>query len=313
MTPVKFITPDDGVTAEDLAKDVDATMTIGTDGGETTEFLNDNPNWHTEVGTVTVGDVRIDPRVQRPENLRLTRKISRNLFIPALGTVTVSVRVNQGPNNDETWYILLDGQQRMIGASKAGYRGPVSAMFHFGLSLQEEARLFRLLNDGVDVPAADKYSVGLVEQLPDALLVQQVLDELEISLGNNPGQFQAVVFGRRIVSMPEGVEAFRWALKTVREFYAQDEVPRYEGRLVEALARMKVRYGSLINTRSLVTKVLKQGGPIYILKQARMKKEVNNTTAMVGTIEALIQTYNAYLQTAGGHKLPDWDRSKKEK
>jgi hypothetical protein len=310
MTPVQFITPTDGVTAEELAKEVDETTAIATDG-DATEFLNNNPNWHTEVGTVTVGDVRIDPRVQRPENLRLTRKISKNLFVPALGTVTVSVRVNQGPKADETFYILLDGQQRMIGASKAGYRGPVAATFHFGLTLQEEARLFRLLNDKVDVPAADKYNVGLVEGLPDALLVQQVLDDLGITLGNNPGQFQAVVFARRIVAMPDGMEAFRWALGVVREFYAQDEVPKYEGRLVEALARMKVRYGTLINTKSLVTKVLKQGGPIYLLKQAKLKKEVNNTTAMVGCIEALIQTYNAYLQSTSGHKLPDWDRSSK--
>lgn len=314
MTPAKFISP--GNEVEEAASplvgtgstnitfaDVDASAVIK-------HVTASNPNHHTEVGTVTVNDVRIDPRVQRPENLRLTRKISRNLVLPALGTVTVSVREHQGPNGDETWFILLDGQQRMIGARKAGYEGPVPARFHFNLTLQEEAELFRLLNDKVDVPAVDKYNVGLTEGLEDVALVQGILDQLKISLGSNSGQFHAVVVGRRLVSLPGGVDAFQWALKVVREMHPQDEAPKYEGRLVEALARWRLRDGSKINTSSLVTKVLKQGGPIYILKLGKLKMDTNRTTAMVGVVEALIQTYNASLQYGKGNRLDDWGQKK---
>jgi hypothetical protein len=327
MTPVQFIAPGQSdATAEEIVAGVEAAakpeapakeeaplIHDGGDLGESTavEFISSNPNHRTEVGTVTVADVRIDPRVQRPENLKLTRKISRNLVLAALGTVTISVRENQGPNKNETWYILLDGQQRMIGSRKAGYTGPIRALFHFGLSLQEEAELFLLLNDKVDVPAASKYTVGLTGGLADVVLVQQVLDQMDIKLGNNPGQFNSVVVARRVVAMPDGAEAFRWALRVVKEFYPQDETPKYEGRMIEALARLKVRHGNLINTKSLIAKVLKMGGPVYILQLAKLKKETNRTTSMVGMIEALIQTYNAYLQLDKGNRLPDWDRTKK--
>ncbi len=322
MTPVKFTSPSDGTAAEPetgITTVADAKIDpqvaqpfndASTDKGIIDYVTAGNPNHHTEVGTVTVKDVRIDPRVQRPENLRLTRKISRNLVLAALGTVTVSVREHQGPNGDETWYILLDGQQRMIGARKAGYDGPVPARFHFGLSLQEEAELFRLLNDKVDVPAADKYTVGLTEGLEDVVLVQSILDQLGIKLGGNPGQFHAVVVARRLVSMTNGPDAFRWALKAIRDMYPQDEAPKYEGRLVEGLARLRLRDGSKINTSALVTKVLKQGGPIHTLKLGKLKMDTNGTTAMVGVIQAVIQTYNNGLQHDKGNRLEEWGGKK---
>lgn len=313
MNAVQFVTPAEGIvdTAPALAPDVTISDVAATDDVKPTPFVSANPEHREEVGTVTVLDVRIDPRVQRPENLRLTRKISRNLVLAALGTVTISVREGQGPDGDQTWYILLDGQQRMIGARKAGYEGPVPARFHFGLSLQEEAELFRLLNDKVDIPAADKYLVGLTEGLADVIQVQAVLDSLGIVLGPNPGQFHAVVVGRRIVAMPDGQELFRWALRMVRDFYPDDETPKFEGRLIEALARLKAKNPHL-NSKSLVTKVLRQGGVVYVMSLGKMKMNSNKTTAMVGLIEALIQVYNAYLQEGKGTKLPDWDRGNKK-
>ena len=95
---------------------------------------------YTEVRTLAVGMLEVDPKYQRFHDQAWSSKIGRTFNSDLLDTLHVSFR--------DGHYYIFDGQHRYYGVLKRfkdnGY--PVTCKIYHGLSEEEEARLFVLFN-----------------------------------------------------------------------------------------------------------------------------------------------------------------------
>lgn len=255
-------------------------------------------------GTIKFEDFKVDLAVQRPENRGLINRIKREFDQDALGSITISVRTNQVDGTDE--FIILDGQQRTTAAHEIGYDAPFHAVFHYGLSMQDEARLFRLLQVRVGVPIKEQFRVALTENRPDATGVMRVLNELGIKLDPNGG-FVAVGVGLRIARQTDGLDNLRWALRFIQDTWADDPSP-YDGRLVEALTQLKQRHGAALKTPRLKEQIHKAGKTIdKLIGDSKVRRGVHKNTAVKSLGDELIKVYDTGLQKKGPNWLPFWN------
>lgn len=257
-------------------------------------------------GTVKFSEVKIDPRVQRPKDEGWQARIAADFDPDALGTVTISVR----RNGDQ---IVLDGQQRMGAAEIVGYDGEVMANFYRGLSLKQEAALFRRLNFKKNVPVINKFLVSLNEGNPQSLAIKALLDALGIEVVGTGG-FTAIGTAQRIAGWDDkGIIDLRWALGVMVQVWGP-EGRNLDGRIIEALALWHHRdgdteTGGLINTAMLCRKLAGRGmGQPGILGEARTWKTVQGGRLVVNLADVLIGTYNVKLSK---NELPQWQRSRK--
>jgi len=107
-----------------------------------------------------VMDISVDPLVQRVLDVKRVDEIVRDFDPEALGVLTVSLR------NDGT-LICLDGQHRAEALKRLGLSMVEWRMVTYeGLTLREEAALFRKLNNTKRLDAATLFRVGVVEEVP---------------------------------------------------------------------------------------------------------------------------------------------------
>lgn len=86
---------------------------------------------------VPLSAIMIDPRYQRPLDEKRAEKIANEFHWDQFGVLELSFRENDT-------YAVFDGQHRLAAALKMGL-GSVPAIIHQGLSAEEEAILFTLL------------------------------------------------------------------------------------------------------------------------------------------------------------------------
>lgn len=265
-----------------------------------------SPGHGVKRGTIGFDEISVDRRVQRPRNTGLINKIKKEFNRDALGTITISVR--EDPETQLiTEYVILDGQQRTTAAHELGYNGPFHAVFHYGLSLQDEAKLFRLLQVRVSVPIKEQFRVALTEGRRDALGVMETLTSLGIKLDPNGG-FVAVGVALRIARQTDGLDNFRWALQLIKDVFAPDDASPYDGRLVEALALLRARHGNALKTARLLEQIKKSGKDVdRLIGDAKTRRSVHKGTSVKNLGDAIVKVYNTGLQKNGPNWLPFWN------
>lgn len=141
------------------------------------------------VETVRVGDLHIDPRVQREHIVESKLDRIRKKYNPnALGTFEASRR-----NNGKL--VLLDGMHRRIVIMEKEEQGEdflIDCKVHTGLSLQEEAELFVDLNNQQAANALDLHKVRVVQKDPVALALDKAAAEYGWRIGSGTGCISAV-------------------------------------------------------------------------------------------------------------------------
>lgn len=270
---------------------------------ELANFKSANPDWHSKSGRVRLDELVVDPRIQRPPVIVEINKIAKEFDERALGTLTLSARPD---GKGDYIYVILDGQQRRLGAIKAGFTGTVRAEVHYGLSLQEEARLFRLLNFRRAVQPIVLFKNALLEGDPDALTVQQILDDLGIPFGT-PRGYSGAKASVRLVSRRNGATVLRWALTQVQRIYdPQGKGGCYDAAVVEAFYWLYDHHGSRIDEENLYNKLAREaGGVADLVGQAKLIKSVRGGRIGVNLIRAIIARYN-HDKRSPRTKLPDW-------
>ncbi len=277
-------------------------------------FKPESVDHYVTTGELTFGQMAIDPEIQRPVDARLVNKIAAEFDPDALGVVVVSVRVDE---DDKTHYVVLDGQQRLNGANKAGWKEPVMAKLHHGLTRQDEARLFRLLNNRKPVTPYQVFKAELVEGREVPVQIIEILREVGVPFGPPKG-FGGVEAAKRIMALPNGTGAvsFRWALQVIKDVYAVDGFSSniYDYRVVEALARLHHRHANRIKTQELVERLQARGSNVLSLIQAgKLQQDVNGGPLGPSIINAIIRIYNRKRQADGPTALPEWERVKADR
>lgn len=121
-----------------------------------------------EYAEVPLRLLRVDPRYQRKVNAAFVRKAVKRFEADAVGVITLSLR-------DDGYYYIIDGQQRSeIMRGVEGVDGSISGRYKRGMTLQQEAELFRLLDTKWTMSVDDKFRAYLAAGEPDIVMLDAI-------------------------------------------------------------------------------------------------------------------------------------------
>jgi hypothetical protein len=255
-------------------------------------------------GTVThriverkVGDLWVDPTVQRTLKKSRADAMAAEFRPDALGVLTTS---NRGAGRIH----VVDGQHRYRAAEVAGYTGPIQTTEYSGLTLAEEAALFRLLNKTEKVSAIDQFLVACVEQVPAALALARVLRDNGWSLAPtaSTGKLSAIRSLERIYEASPQAAAATIATLTAAYGHIPSAV---QGSLIEGLGKFLIKYeGHAVDLNDLVKRLANSpGGPDALVGFARGQKLSRSGNLSHQVAWVITNIYNQRRRTT---KLPEY-------
>lgn len=253
-------------------------------------FKSTNPNHRVELRLVDPSTLRVDTTIQRSIVQRDVNRIVRDFNPAALGTLVVSVRLEEDQETGElgdAWY-LLDGQQRQEAIRIVEWTGKVPAEVHYGLSREEEALLFLQLNTRDAVNAWDKYKSRLVAGEEQALAIQAMLQEIGVPTGPPKG-FMAIGQADAVYSSgANGPAALRFALEILHDVYNE-----YDGRVIAGLALVYSEFAEFLDVELLRNKLQRHAPSIgSLIQQAKLMQQLHGGKSALQFAEAIINTYN---------------------
>ena len=127
---------------------------------------------------IPVGEIEVDPSVQRPLNMAWAEKIGRELDPDLIGVFHVSRRANGK-------YYVIDGQHRHFGVKNVfGNNGTlVECKVYEGLTKSKEAELFVGLNDFKRPSRVDVFLKNVVARDTDAVAIDSIVRENGLAIG----------------------------------------------------------------------------------------------------------------------------------
>lgn len=243
-----------------------------------------------------VGDLWVDPQVQRGLKKARVNKMAGDFHPEALGVLTTSYRTGDRIH-------VIDGQHRYRAAEAAGYTGTIQTQEYHGLTVQEEAAMFRLLNQTERVQAVDQFLVACVEQQPDAVGIAKILIDNGWSVGTSAvdGRLSAIRALERVYDLSPAAAAATVSVLTGAFGHRPAAV---QGSLLEGVGRMIARYGPDVDLVDLTKRLASvPGGPDHLVGHARGQKltQAGNLSTQVARVVTGI--YNQRRRTSA---LPVW-------
>lgn len=262
---------------------------------------------HEGVELLPLGKLQIDRRVQRQAiNKGHANKIAREFDPAGFRYLTVSRR-------DNGTYAVVDGQHRMAALMILGHGEgtPVPCDVRHGLTLQQEAALFRLLNTMRKPMPLDAFLVRVVEGDPAANDINRIVGNAGWQVGTtSTGHITAVdalervYTGRSMRQSPKGPkpEALLATLQIISSAWGTDSRGPTSINLI-GIGAVCRRDGNAIEIRALGDKLARfPGGPAGVAGKAKSiavgSRNISNAVSFV-----VVQLYN---QKRRAHALPDW-------
>jgi len=227
-------------------------------------------------------NLQVDPRVQGARRERRVQIMAANWDPRAAGMITLSAR------SDGSTFIV-DGQHRVAAALEtqdrparqvAGHMLPptfkverIYAEVFEGLTLEEEAEMYLLLNDTKIPMALDRVAVSAVAGRPDAVRVELTARKYGWFLKNTP-RIQAPQTFNRIAGMDEDGVIIDRVFNILTQAWSHASDSTRSG-IVEGLARLLKERPHLDDARLI--KVLSKHQPSTIL---------SNIESLRGTYQA---------------------------
>lgn len=255
--------------------------------------------------TVTLDQLSIDPRVQRTEGIdgRRVNDMVLNFNPLALGTVTVSLR----PNGK---LVVLDGMHRTAAARQVGYQGLINAEVISGLTIEQEAELFLLLNATKTPTAVTKFHVRVVMGEPAAVEMNTIIQShgWTVRLSTADGTISAVTAVERIYSTGGGAKAsgthgelLDRTLEIVTAAWGHD-CQAANGHVLIAVAQLLGRFGASVDTKKLVGEM--QGTrPGTLIGRAKNVRDAQGGTVPAALAKILAGMHNKKRRS---NLLPEW-------
>jgi hypothetical protein len=242
---------------------------------------------------------RFEPELQRAYMPKKAMDIARDFDVNALGVLHLSERAD----GDR---IGLDGQHRVMAGEIVRHDGYVAKVYR-GLTVEQEAQLFRQLNNTSKVGTLDLFRVALREGRGAERLVQRIVEDAGFStLPGHTNSFTAVKTALRIVERKNGDEHLRWALKVAAGAWGHT-AEAVSGPIVEGLAMVKARHRDNLDTDNMIKKLTGRAGRAPgLLGDARTLQRSYGGSVKSNVCEVLMTAYNTGLRK---YKLPDWRTS----
>lgn len=249
---------------------------------------------------IKVSDLSTDPRVNtRPINQRRVKAMAAKFDPDAIGVILVSHRAD-GDN------IILDGQHRWALMYEVGWDDQsLPSLVHEGLTLADEARIFRIMNQARSKPRPlDMYFARLTEGDPDVLAIQQVLDARNLAVRVGP-QNRTVVAVKSLIDVQEhlGSTILAHALEVLENAWG-DDPNAFQGDCLIAVSCILHRYPQI--DRHRFATCLSGTTPTVLIGKARMLKDTLSmqNIAFNSLPLCMVNIYNARLRV---NPLPEWE------
>lgn len=209
---------------------------------------------------IVAQNIKIDPSYQRPLDEDRVEQIAEAFDPDRVGAIYVSRR-------KDGFHYALDGQHRVAGAVKAGYKHPLICLVHEGLSLDEEADWFLRYNNGrVKIEAMAKFRARLTAKEPTALEINNIVHSLGLSMSPSPSAktICAVEAAEWVHIRRKNLEQTLAALK----HWAQVDQKAFDGKLIRATA-IFLSHCTQADPNVLAAKLVGEQ-PVIVMSQMKM-------------------------------------------
>lgn len=254
---------------------------------------------------VSVSSILVDRTYQRPINTRRVTYMVGRFDPDAFGTITLSRRED---NED----YVLDGQHRLALMEALGWSDQkVPALVYTGLTHEEEARIFRLMNGEATAPRAfDLFRARITEGEPTATAIVEILQSMSLSLRLDVAQNGiSATSALEQVYNNGGPVALANALRTIKAGWAKvdgTKVVIFNSEIIKALGVLYSRYHTLVDTKRLET-VFTRTDPHTLIREGRTAAQALSASSISINVLPLLLV-NRYNQRLGESKqLPSWE------
>lgn len=248
-------------------------------------------------------DLIVDPLVQREVDPKRVRQIAADLNLSAIGVLCVSER----DNGD---FAVLDGGHRRAALIEAEEgKTPVTCEVYKGLSLADEAMIFRYRNNTQKVGYLDRFRVRLVEGEKNAVAVE--------ALARKHGW--SVVGGTTDTGMPvlhsvqkleewyrRSAEVADETLKVATNAWGHNP-DGVDYRILGGLAAFLYRFWESVDSSDLENRLATvKGGPNALMQQAQGLREIRKVPAASAVAELITDTYNKGKRYGATARVSNW-------
>lgn len=242
---------------------------------------------------IPASEIAFDPLVQRDLIPARVKALVANFNLDAVGVLTVSRR-------SASEVVNLDGQHRRAALVELGL-GELAVPCHVyhGLSLPEEASMFRLLNDTRRATAMDDYLKGVIAGESECIAINECVEShgFYVSSDGNADKAIACVNAMRKVyrqrkSGMDGPRALDLSLGTIVAAWGH-RPDATDGQIVQGLGEVFLRFGDEVDRQALVTKLAKaKGGPSGIIGNARTLRDMQKGSIAGNVAQIVVGLYN---------------------
>lgn len=259
----------------------------------------------TRIETLKADRLTVDHTVQRALNHRRVDDMVEKFNEEALGVLTVSERA------DGTYHIV-DGQHRWAAATKFGTTY-VQCKVYKGLSREDEAALFRVLNNTKIVSSLDRFRVRIVEGEPTAVDIASILDKAgwrvplyastrTSGVINSPVALEWVYTGAGIRKQRQP-SILRQTLDVITAAWGYD-CDGMRSDVVRGLGAFLTRHEGLLDLPKVVRMLAGYpGGPLKLQGDGAIIRSMRSATAPDSVASILTDLYN---RKRSVHRVPEW-------
>jgi hypothetical protein len=255
-----------------------------------------------EIRQVDIGDFETDLEIQRPLDRAKVDRIKKQFDPNGIGVVEAWERE---PNH----LVLVDGQHRIQAARDKGYPENVDCKIHIGITKQDAAELFLLLNNTSRLKPVDQFLTGLTAgrhaEIEIAKIVMesgyQISRQSTMSGINGVESLRKIYFGGKRTGDTEHPDALRRTLQLANDAWKQQEP--VSGHVFLGIGYFMLRFGEDAELQSLAKKLGQAGGPNYLLGKGREAQSFNGGTVASNIGRVVHRIYNSHKSTK---KLPEW-------
>lgn len=257
-----------------------------------------------EVQQLAVTALTVDPDVQRALDKTRVDKIAKQYRFDALGVIIVSQR------RDQTYHVI-DGQHRVAATIAAGFGDrSVSCLIYRGLSLADEAAMFRHLNNTRQVMPVDKFRVRVIEGDPVAVTLNHILNThgWRVEPTKAAGAWAAVValesvYNGKLAGPGDTTAICDTLISIITEAWGHD-ANGARAEIVAGIGAVLLRYNTRVDRVKIVAELAQfPSGPRGLIGKAKGLRDYRGGRLSDALAEVVVEMVNKNRRT---NRLPEW-------